>query len=67
MLAAAQHNISGTGAVGGDPGGAGCTQPVGGALSHQPLHGEVIGVQPAAEPGDRNPQAVDHRGVELDP
>ncbi len=49
-----------------DRGGAGGPQPVGGALPQQLLHREIVGVQPAAEPGDRDAQAVGHRGVEPD-
>ena len=40
---------------------------MGGTLSQQVLDREVVGVQPAAEPGDRDTQAVGHRWIERTP
>jgi hypothetical protein len=64
VLAAARHHVLRVGSVDDRRGGTGRPQPVGSALPQKLLHREVVGVQPTAEPGDRDAQAVGHRGVE---
>lgn len=57
-----RHHVLRVGSVGDRHGGTGRPQPVGSALPQQLLNRKVVGVQPTAEPGDRDAQAVGHRG-----